>query len=254
MKIAWIQYDIHWLNPMKNFSKLEAYLSTLTDKIDLLVLPEMFDTGFYMHPDQLQNRNQNETIEWIRKTARLLNCGMICSTIIKENDKFFNRLIYIDSFTEMHYDKCNLFSMGGEGKTYTAGNEAIIIHTKSEFNIRPLICYDLRFPDISTHTGEIDLIIYVASWPNTRIDQWSALLKARAIENQSFVLGLNRLGQDGNNLNYNGMSCLFSFDGKEIKESFSAENIFISEIEKNPLELYRKNLPFLNDRKIKIKY
>ena len=250
MKIAWIQFDIHWEDQTKNLNHLDTILSNHDESVDLLVLPEMFDTGFAMNPSSLTGRDQDITINWMKETAVKYDCAVMGSIIFKQNQYFRNRLIFTNGEEVADYDKNHLFTLSGENEQYEQGDQVLDMHWK-DFKIRPLICYDLRFPEISRNTEDLSLLIYVASWPKTRITHWNTLLKARAIENQCYVLGVNRLGEDGNNLEYNGMSSLTSFDGTEITNSENKEGIFTSTIEIQPLNEFRTKLPFLNDCKLR---
>lgn len=249
MKIAWIQYKIEWLKPQRNFEKLEKLLNSITDDFDILVLPEMFDTGFYMNPQTLKDRDYNVTLEWMKTQSEKFDCTIIGSLIVKKNNKSYNRLYCIDKKSTAHYDKIHLFSLSGENNRYSAGDKAIIYETKDGLKLSPFICYDLRFPSISTHKGEVDLLVYVANWPESRAYHWTTLLKARAIENQCFVLGVNRIGRDENDLSYNGDSMLVDFNGQVLEHSENAEGIFIQDINLEDMKICRHKLPFLKDRK-----
>lgn len=249
MKIAWIQYDIHWENPERNLSFLNSILDNHSSNFDLLVLPEMFDTGFAMNPSALSDRDQNNTIEWMKKTAIKYDTAVMGSLIFQQGDHYYNRIIFTNGDEIAEYDKNHLFKLSGEHHQYEEGDAVLDMHWK-EFKIRPLICYDLRFPEIARNTEDLGLLIYVASWPKARIDHWSTLLKARAIENQCYTLGVNRLGIDGNTFEYNGMSTLFAYDGKEILCSQSESGIYQAEIELEAMKAFRKKLPFLQDCKL----
>lgn len=249
MNIAWIQYDIAWQDQQANLDYLTKTIAENKKAIDLLVLPEMFDTGFVMNPDSIENRDQDLTVEWMQETALKYNCAVMGSVVYHLGNSFYNRLFITNGEEVMDYDKNHLFSLSGEDKAYEEGETVLDMHWK-EMKLRPLICYDLRFPEISRNTEGIDLLIYVANWPETRILQWESLLQARAIENQCYVLGVNRIGSDGNDLSYNGHSILYSFDGTVIKDSGDKEGLFSAAIEKTTLDSYRKKLPFLKDCKL----
>lgn len=251
MNIAWLQYDIVWQDTLANLEILDRLIASSEESWDLLFLPEMFDTGFSMDPSNILERDTELVIKWMKQIASTYDCAVGGSVIMRlESGSFVNRFVYIDTEQEAHYDKVHLFSLSGEHKSYQAGKRSISIQHSSGLNIRPLICYDLRFPSISIHRGEIDLIVYVANWPEGRINQWEALLRARAIENQSFVLGVNRIGIDGNGYNYNGMSTIFSYDGKRLQNSKEKQGVFIQKIDLAAMKKYREKLPFLEDRKL----
>ncbi len=249
MKIAWIQYDIAWENQEKNLLFLEDLLVQSSEDFDLLVLPEMFDTGFSMNPSAIPNRDQHRSIQWLQKIAKQYDTAVIASMAFQENNAYYNRLVFTEGEEIAEYNKNHLFKLSGEHEKYQEGDFILDLHWK-DFKIRPLICYDLRFPEISRNTEAYDLLIYVASWPEKRVDHWSSLLKARAIENQCYTLGVNRIGVDGNRLAYNGMSCLYAYDGQEIKSAESQSGIFFAEINKEDLMHYREKLPFLQDCKL----
>ena len=251
MKIAWLQYDIVWQNPEKNMKILEEMLESSSESWDLLILPEMFDTGFCMNPDEMEGREVEKTIGWMERVARSYKCAVGGSTSVRlDKGTFVNRFVYVDSNQLETYDKIHLFSLSGEHEAYNAGNRIRSIKHSSGLVLRPLICYDLRFPSISLHRGELDLIIYVANWPESRIDHWDSLLKARAIENQCFVLGVNRVGRDGNGLSYNGSSAIYSYDGKTLLGSQNQSGVFVQKIDISGMKEYRKKLPFLIDRRV----
>ncbi len=257
MNIAWFQYNIEWLNPKANFNKIKHALDQQDTSIDILVLPEMFDTGFVINPNEIQNRNQEKVLENLKTIANTYDVEIMCSTLWEEGGKFTNRAFFISTEAVEVYDKVHLFLPGGEGKYIQAGKERNIIQSKNKIKVLPLICYDLRFPEISRNHGDIDLLVYSASWPKARIAHWDTLLRARAIENQCFVLGVNRLGTDGNGWQFTGHSQLFDFTGKQIdafkgKKDFTMEGLRIASIDFSEMHMYRSKLPFLKDIKYKL--
>jgi len=249
MKIAWIQYDIRWEDQQANLAYIENLLEDSPKDFELLILPEMFDTGFTMEPQKLKNRDQHLTVEWMKRIANTYDAAVMGSIIFQEENGFYNRMIFTNGEEIADYDKNHLFTPSGENIQYTAGDQVLDLHW-NEFKIRPLICYDLRFPEIARNTEELSLLVYVASWPESRIDHWNTLLKARAIENQCYVLGVNRLGKDGNGFVYNGMSTLYSYDGSSMLESKSKVGFYSENLDKDQLDQYRKKLPFLSDCKL----
>jgi predicted amidohydrolase len=248
MKIALIQTHLFWENPQQNRIHFDAKINAITESVDLIILPEMFTSGFTMHPEKVAENANGATINWLQKLAIEKNCAITGSLVIQENDQYYNRLVFVfpdENIT--FYDKKHLFTLAGEDKVYQSGNQKVIIDYKG-FKICPLICYDLRFPVFSRNAEEYDLLIYVANWPKTRINAWDILLKARAIENMSFVVGVNRIGSDFNNHEYIGHSQVIDFIGNEIIKPQESDGIFITTLDKNALLETRKKLGFLNDR------
>lgn len=248
MKIALIQTTLAWENPAQNILNLTQKINTITENIDLIVLPEMFTSGFTMHPKNVAQTMDGEALSWLKKTAQEKNCALTGSLVIEENKQYFNRLVFVFPNGEVqYYDKKHLFTLAGEDQAYTAGTQKLIVEYKG-FKICPLICYDLRFPVFARNVETYDLLIYVANWPRPRINAWDILLKARAVENMSFVVGVNRVGTDHNNLEYVGHSQAIDFLGNYIQEPQETEGVFIVELDKNQLIETRKKLAFLDDR------
>ena len=243
LMITGLNLDIHWKNKTANFTTIEEEFSTVSS--DVFLLPEMFSTGFCMDPEAIADQN-NETLEWMKYFAKLKNSAVAGSVSTMDNGKFYNRFYFVKPDESVDfYDKKHLFSYSGEDKIYTPGNERKIIEYKG---IRFLlqVCYDLRFPVFSRNNDDYDAILYVANWPDTRVEAWKHLLKSRAIENQAYVFGLNRIGTDGNNLNYEESSLCFFADGTEVSEH--KNNVIKAEINLEKLQQFRKKFPFLKDR------
>jgi omega-amidase len=248
MKIALIQSQLFWENPEKNRKKFEEKIHTIPESVDLIVLPEMFTTGFTMKPNDVAESMQGDTVTWLKSLAKAKKAAITGSLIIAENGNFYNRLLFVFPTGEIQfYDKKHLFTLAGENKVYTGGSQKIIIDYLG-WKICPLVCYDLRFPVFSRNTENYDLLIYVASWPKTRINAWDALLKARAIENMSFVVGVNRIGEDYNGYQYNGHSQVVDFSGNYKLEPIETKGVFIVELNKVDLLATRKQLNFLSDQ------
>lgn len=243
LKISGINLDISWKDKDANYhtiQKAAQYIST-----DILLLPEMFATGFYMKPNEIADENE-ETLRWMKSLAHERQTAVCGSVAVKENDVFYNRMYFVEpNGTFYSYDKRHLFSYSGEDKTYTPGKEKVIVHYKG-WRILLQVCYDLRFPVFTRNNDNYDVILYVANWPKSRIDAWQTLLKARAIENQAYVFGLNRIGIDGNNLEYPESSYCYFADGTEV--SSTSENIISAELIREKLENFREKFPFLSDR------
>jgi omega-amidase len=247
MNITLVQSALYWEDIAKNLGNFEEKLTKI-GQTDLIILPEMFSTGFSMNASALAESMDGTAMEWLRKTAKQKNCAVTGSLIIKENDKFYNRLIFMKadgSFEQ--YDKKHLFSMAKEEETYTAGTEKIILEYKG-WKICPLICYDLRFPIWNRNLEDYDLAIYVANWPDRRSYHWRSLLTARAIENQCYVAAVNRVGSDGKDLYYSGHSSLIDPTGEILYQKADAEDIQQFDISLEHLIEVRSKLPFLKDR------
>lgn len=243
LKISGLNYDIVWKEKKENFRRIEAFFENVTT--DLFVLPEMFSTGFYMKPEEIADRH-NETLDWMKSFAKKSRAAVCGSASVAENGRFYNRFYFVrPNGNHEQYDKRHLFSFTGEDRKFSAGNERIII-TYEGWQILLQVCYDLRFPVFARNNDDYDAILYVANWPETRIDAWKTLLKARAIENQAYVFGLNRIGTDGNNLHYPKSSYCFFPDGEVISEV--QNNIVHAEFNAGKLTAFRKTFQFLNDR------
>lgn len=243
LKITGLNLDITWKNKSANFEKVSQSFDNI--ETDIVMLPEMFPTGFYMNPDEIADRNE-ETLFWMKKFAAEKDSVVCGSASVYEEGKFLNRFYFVEpNGNYSYYDKRHLFSYSGEDQKYSAGKERIIVKYKG-WRILLQVCYDLRFPIFSRNTDDYDVILYVANWPKSRIDAWQTLLKARAIENQAYVFGLNRIGIDGNNLEYPESSYCFSADGTEI--STTNNNIVSANLDLEKLQQFRLKFPFLSDR------
>lgn len=218
------------------------------EEVDLIVLPEMFVSGFTMNPKAVAETMNGETIAWLQHLAKAKDCAITGSLVIEENRKYYNRLVFVYPNGELKtYDKRHLFTLAGEDKVYTAGKEKLIIEYK-EFRICPLICYDLRFPVFARNVEDYDVLIYVANWPKPRINAWDILLKARAVENMSYAIGVNRIGKDENELEYVGHSQAVDFLGNYLLEPQETDGVFIVELDKEKLLETRSKLAFLEDK------
>lgn len=248
MKIALFNTTLVWENPAENRTNFEQKINAIKEEIDLIVLPEMFTSGFTMNSKKVGETMQGETVSLLIKLAKTKNCAITGSLVIIENDNYYNRLLFVfpDGKIEF-YDKRHLFTLAGEDKVYTSGKEKLIITYKG-FKICPLICYDLRFPVFARNVENYDLLLYVANWPKTRVNAWDILLKARAVENMSYVIGVNRIGNDNNNLEYVGHTQAIDFLGNYLVEPQENEGVFIVEIDKEKQDETRSKLAFLNDK------
>lgn len=249
LNTALLQVDLKWEDPQANRSLFSKEIKALSDEVDLIILPEMFTTGFSMNAENLAERNDGLSFNWMREMAALKNAAVTGSLIITEDGKYYNRLffVYPDGNFKI-YDKRHTFTLAKEDKTYTGGKERLIVEYKG-WKICPLICYDLRFPIWARNTVDYDLLIYVANWPDKRVAAWDALLKARAIENMSYCIGINRTGTDGDGHFYSGHSAAYDCLGKNLTGE-NRELPFVQEVslDKDHLEKTRKQLKFLQDR------
>lgn len=248
LNISLIQTDIVWENPKENKRLLEAKINALKGKQHIIVLPEMFSTGFSMAPQQLAEPMEGETVSWMKEMAAKNRCVLTGSLIIEEDGHYYNRMIWALPNGEVaFYNKRHLFSYAGEDKHYTPGDKRMIAQVNG-WKICIQVCYDLRFPVWARNTDDYDILLYVANWPVQRNDIWETLLKARAIENMSFVIGVNRVGTDGNGHQYIGNSSIYSPIGELIQKETEVESIITHSFQYSILEEYRNKFPFLNDR------
>ena len=248
MKVALIQCLLVWENPQANRNNFEEKINAISEIVDLIVLPEMFTTGFTMNPIKVAETMQGKTILWLQSLAKAKNSAITGSLIIKENNNFYNRLVFVFPSGEMEfYDKRHLFTLAGEDKVYTSGKEKLIVEYLG-WKICPLVCYDLRFPVFARNVEEYDALLYVANWPKPRINAWDILLQARSVENMCYTIGVNRIGLDASNFEYVGHSQVNDFLGNYILEPQEIEGVFIVELNKEKLLDTRNKLGFLNDR------
>lgn len=249
LTVALIQTTLVWENPIENRRLLNNKINSITNGVDLIVLPEMFTSGFTMNASSVAETMDGETITWLKELAKAKNSAIIGSLVIIEHNNYYNRLVFVEPSGEIsYYDKRHTFTLAGEHKIYKAGTEKITINYKG-WKICPLICYDLRFPVWARNAEDYDVLVYVANWPKVRIDAWDALLKARAIENMSYCIGVNRVGLDGNNYEYVGHSAAYDVLGNRIDTiSKNKECIEIVTLNKEHISKYREKLGFLKDR------
>ena len=226
LKVTLIQSDLHWEDVDKNLDMFSEKIASISEPIDIIVLPEMFNTGFSMKSKELCEKMDGKSVSWMCIQAKNIDAVIVGSLIIEENNKFYNRLIWAQPNGVIYtYDKRHLFRMANEHDYFTAGNERIVIEYKG-WKICPLVCYDLRFPVWSRNSSkdQYDLLIYIANWPGARKVPWSKLLEARAIENQCYVVGVNRVGEDGNGFGYTGNSAIINPKGETISKILENEN------------------------------
>jgi omega-amidase len=247
MQLTLIQTKLHWENTDRNLDMLAGKIEAASAS-DLIVLPEMFTTGFSMRPEELASNNEHIE-EWCRAQAIKSNAAICGSAMILSDAKYYNRLFFAQPDGKVFtYNKKHLFTLAGEQKTYTAGKESLLITYKG-WRIKPLICYDLRFPVWSRNTEDYDLLLYVANWPERRVEAWSSLLKARSIENMCYTVGLNRVGLDGNDINYDGSSAVYDPLGKcSLALEKNTECTASIKLDKDYLRKQRERFGFLKDR------
>ena len=247
LTISLIQTRIFWQDKQKNFEYLSSKISQT--KADIILLPEMFNTGFNIKPFDLAEDFNGPTLQWLIKQARNANSAIVGSYIFKDNSNYYNRLFFVRPDGQYaFYDKRHTFTMAGEHKFFAKGYRNVIIYY-SGWRIKPLVCYDLRFPVWARNKENYDLLIYVANWPDSRIDQWENLLKARAIENQTYVAAVNRVGTDGNGFYYSGNSLILSPKGHIIQQAQKhTEQIISADLDLELLHQMRQKFPVLQDK------
>jgi predicted amidohydrolase len=247
-----IQTKLFWQDAAANRNMLEEKINYIKEKTEIIILPEMFATGFSMQPEKFAETMDDETVAWMKRIASNKKVILTGSLMIKDDDKFYNRLIWmLPNGNYGCYDKRHLFAYGDEHNHYTAGQKRCIASVKV-WKINLLVCYDLRFPvwarqRFSDDSVEYDVLIYVANWPERRSLAWKTLLQARAIENQCYVIGVNRVGDDGNNIYHAGDSMVVDPLGEILYQKKDEEDIFTIELNKRHLEEVRKKFPFWKD-------
>ena len=251
MKITILQRDIVWANPQENVQRADAAIDAQPGA-DLYVLPEMFSTGFCTEPKDIAESDNSETLQWMQQKAKAIDAAIAGSVAICKDGKYYNRFYFVkpDGSVE-HYDKKHLFTYGGEHKRFTAGERRVVVEFRG---VRFLmeVCYDLRFPVWARNRGDYDAILYVASWPTSRVEAWSTLLRARAIENQCYVVGVNRVGDDPA-CNYCGGSAIIDAYGRTMAECERNRECEVSaEIDMEKLQAFREKFPVLNDADVEL--
>ena len=247
LRVSLVQTKLIWEDPLANLSNLATLIEPLQNKTDIVILPEMFTTGFSMRSKELAEPMDGPTIHWLRKQAEKLNAVVCGSFIAEERAQYYNRLVWMRPDGQMFtYDKRHLFTLAGEHEYFTPGKERLLVEWKG-WTVCPLICYDLRFPVWSRNTGKYDLLIYIANWPSKRRHAWSTLLRARAIENQCYTIGVNRIGKDGNDLPYAGDSSCIDFAGEILSHFTHIEQVSTLELIHDEQEAFRARFQFLKD-------
>ncbi|QCX02139.1 amidohydrolase [Aggregatimonas sangjinii] len=246
LKIALIQAPLIWEGPTANRAYFSNKIANCSG-VDIILLPEMFTTGFTMTPENLDREEGRLTLEWMQQNAKKSDAALIGSLPFYENGNFTNRLFFVKPNGAYHaYDKRHTFTLAGEDKVYNAGNDRLIVLYK-DFRICPMVCYDLRFPVWARNDDAYDVVLYVANWPLPRINAWDTLLKARAIENLAYCIGLNRVGTDKSGHEYPGHSAVYDCLGERIAYSEEEEVVFAT-LSKEHITITREKLKFLDDR------
>ena len=248
MRLSLIQTALTWENPTANLKRFNEKLRLLKGQTDLVLLPEMFSTGFSMNPKKIAVEEGGKALDWMKKWAAELDAALVGSLAIKSEGSYRNRLYWVfPNGTTAYYDKRHLFSYAKEHEHYTRGENRLLIEWRG-WEVFPLVCYDLRFPAWSRNVDNYDLLIYVANWPKPRIGHWDKLLAARAIENQSYVAALNIVGQDGNNNDYVGHSQVLDFQGDTLAFLAQQESVVTVSLDKKALDDFRNKYNFLADK------
>lgn len=249
LTVTTIQPDLQWEDKTANLRRLEEKIDGIGAHTELVVLPEMFSTGFSMRPEALADRMDGPTVDWMRSVAARRKIILTGSIIIEEEGHYFNRLLWmLPNGQYGYYDKRHRFAYAGENEHYTAGHKRLVASVKG-WKVLLLVCYDLRFPVWSRQNPglEYDLIVYVANWPERRSHAWKTLLQARAIENQSYVIGVNRVGEDGNHIAHSGDTMIIDPLGETLYHAAPKEEIFTLTLKKEQLETVRQRFPFWKD-------
>lgn len=257
LTVATIQADLVWEDKAANLDRFQEKIEALSSEVELVILPEMFTTGFSMSPQTLAETADGETIAWMKQLSQDRNIVIVGSMIAKENDAYFNRLIcMLPTGSYGIYDKRHLFSFAGEENHYSAGNKRLIASIKG-WKLNLQICYDLRFPvwarqqvkvsEKEEIVPEYDMLVYVANWPERRVHAWRTLLCARAMENQCYVIGVNRVGNDGNGIYHNGSTMIIGPLGEVLYHAVDKEDICEMTLSKEELKDIRNKFSFLKD-------
>ncbi len=249
IKLKNFQFDVQWLDSQKNITLIQNLLESINEDVDLIVLPEMFLSGFCMDPSRSAIGEESVEIRELISASKESGIAIIGSLAIREGDQYYNRVLLISSDGIIgRYDKQYLYSPSGENKVFDSKYETNLIQFKG-WNILPQVCYDLRFPENVRPFPTPDLLIYMANWPAPRIYHWDTLLRARAIENQCYVVGCNRLGIDGNDWKYPGHSVVIKPDGTALESNITS-NSEVYELSMNRVNSYRAKYRFLEDKKV----
>ena len=249
LHIAFIQADLYWEDVDKNLLKFDKLIDKIK-KVDIILLPEMFNTSFSIKSTHLSEDMNGKTVTWMKLKSKEKKCAISGTLMIKEGEKVYNRLVWISKDGRVNtYDKHHLFSLIREEKYITKGTGGRLIIEEQGWKICPLICYDLRFPVFSRNNIDYHILIYLANWPIKRIQAWDALLQARSIENQCFTIGVNRVGEDGNGIKFNGHSAVYGVFGETLISSVQNKvEVYHIILDSEKIKLQRRQMNFLKDR------
>ncbi len=251
LKVALLQSDTVWEDAKQNRLNYSTKINSIQEHIDLIVLSELFSTGFSMNPEPIAETMEGETVLWMKNISSERQAAITGSVVIKENNKYYNRLLFVHPSGKIDiYDKKHTFTFAGEDKVFASGTKKLIVNYKG-WKICPLVCYDLRFPVWSRNIEDYDVLLYTANWPTPRMLAWNTLLKARAIENMCYCIGVNRVGSDNLGNEFSGHSGAFDVMGEKIsKIQPNKEQIEVVVLDKNHIISNREKFQFLNDRDV----
>lgn len=249
LKVALIQSEIVWENAEQNRINFSSKINAIKEDVDLIVLPELFSTGFSMNPQPIAETMDGETIIWMKALSIEKQSAITGSIVIKDDNNYYNRLLFVHPSGEINvYDKKHTFTFAGEDKAFASGTKKLIV-TYKDWKICPLVCYDLRFPVWSRNIEDYDVLLYTANWPTPRMVAWNTLLKARAIENMCYCIGVNRVGSDNLGNEFSGHSGAFDVMGEKISNiQPNKEQIEVVVLDKTHIISNREKFQFLNDR------
>lgn len=248
LRVSLVQTNVHWHAAEQNREHFDALIDPLVGKSDLVVLPETFTSGFTQAPQDIAESMDGPSIRWMQAYARKANAALCGSMAMRDGEQFFNRFVFVHPDGKVdHYDKRHRFGLGGETERYSAGDRRVVI-TYRGWRLFPQVCYDLRFPVYSRNDLGYDAAIYVANWPTPRTAAWRALLRARAIENQAFVVAVNRVGQDGNGISYSGASAAIGPEGDDLVDLGDEPRVETFTLRRQRLVDFRTRFPFLADQ------
>jgi predicted amidohydrolase len=247
LRVSTIQSSLHWEDEQANLTMFEQQLAELANQTDIIVLPEMFNSGFSMEPNGIAQTMQGNTVSWMQSQAKKLDAAICGSVAIKEGNAYVNRFIFAKPDGDIEcYDKRHCFRMSGEHLVYRSGEHRLIIEYKG-WRILPQICYDLRFPVFSRNQQDYDMVIYVANWPKVRRNPWRTLLQARAIENLAYCIGVNRVGFDGNDIEYSGDSLSIDFKGDVTFDHQDRVGVATHSLSLSALQQFKEKFPAWKD-------
>jgi omega-amidase len=247
LTLSLIQTETHWHDPLANQQLFDDWLARVPEQSTLVVLPEMFSTGFTMCSAEVAEEMSGPTVTWLIDAARSHNKTLCGSVVIADSDKYYNRFIWVTPQGEVStYDKRHRFRMAGEHEHYAAGEERVVLKHQG-FRICPMVCYDLRFPVFFRNLGDYDLLLCVANWPAARQSAWDVLLRARAIENLSYMAAVNIVGTDGNGVAYDGGSVMLDPQGQSLAEAGDRSGVVTAALSLDQLKTYRQDFPAWQD-------